>query len=44
MLDREAWRGRVKMLVAANRRVDSRKRKDGNIRRIKTGISAMVVI
>jgi hypothetical protein len=44
MLDREAWRSRIKMIVAANKEVDSSKRGDTRkIRRIKTR-SAIVVI
>jgi hypothetical protein len=43
MLDREPWRSRIKMIVAANKEVDSSKREDSKIRRIKTG-SAIVVI
>jgi hypothetical protein len=43
MLDREAWQSRIKMIVAANKDVDSSKREDRKIRRIKT-ISAIVVI
>jgi hypothetical protein len=38
MLDREAWRSRIKMIVALNKQVDSSK-----IRRCKTR-SAIVVI
>jgi hypothetical protein len=36
MSDREAWRSRIKMIVAANREVDSSKREDRNIKCIKT--------
>jgi hypothetical protein len=36
MLDREAWRSRIKMIVAANKEVDSDKREDRKIRCIKT--------
>jgi hypothetical protein len=43
MLDREAWRSRIKVIVAANKEVDSGKREDRKIRRIKTR-SAIVVI
>jgi hypothetical protein len=44
MLDREAWRSRIKRIVAANKEVYSSKRKgDRKIRRIKT-TSAIVVI
>jgi hypothetical protein len=43
MLDREAWRSRIKMIVAANKEVDSISRADRKIRCIKTR-SAIVVI
>jgi thiamine biosynthesis lipoprotein ApbE len=43
MLDREAWRSRIKMIVAKNKEVDSIKREDSKIRRINTR-SAFVVI
>jgi hypothetical protein len=43
MVDREAWRSRIKMIVAANKGVDSSKREDGKIRCIKTR-SAIIVI
>jgi hypothetical protein len=43
MLDREAWRSRIKMILAANQEVDSSKREDRKIRRVITG-SAIVVI
>jgi hypothetical protein len=33
MLDREAWRSRIKMIVAANKEVDSSKREDSKTRR-----------
>jgi hypothetical protein len=33
MLDREAWRSRIKMIVAAKKEVDSGKREDSKIRR-----------
>jgi hypothetical protein len=36
MLDREEWRSRIKMIVAANKEVDSSKREDSKIRRITT--------
>jgi hypothetical protein len=36
--DRESWRGRIKMMVAANKEVDSSKREDSKIRRDKTRI------
>jgi hypothetical protein len=36
MLDREAWRSRIKMIVAANKEVDSSNREDSRIRPIKT--------
>jgi hypothetical protein len=35
MLDREAWRSRIKMIEATNKEVDSTKREDRKIRRIK---------
>jgi hypothetical protein len=43
MLDREAWRSRIKMIVAANKEVDSSKREESKIRRINTR-SAIIVI
>jgi hypothetical protein len=43
MLDRKAWRGRIKIMVAANKEVDSSFREDSAIRRGKTR-SAIVVI
>jgi hypothetical protein len=43
MLDREAWRSRIKMIVAKNKEVDSIKREDRRTRCIKTR-SAIVVI
>jgi hypothetical protein len=43
MLDRETWRSRIKLIVAKNKEVDSSKREDSKIRRIKTR-SAIVVI
>jgi hypothetical protein len=43
MLDREAWRSRVKLIVAKIKEVDSNKREDIKIRRINTR-SAIVVI
>jgi hypothetical protein len=43
MLDRDAWWSRIKMIVAANKEVDSSKREDRKIRRVKTN-SAIVVI
>jgi hypothetical protein len=43
MLDREAWRSRIKLIVAASKEVDSIKREDSKIRCIKTR-SAIVVI
>jgi type IV secretory pathway VirD2 relaxase len=43
MLDREAWRSRIKMIVSKNKRVDASKREDSKIRRINTR-SAIVVI
>jgi hypothetical protein len=36
MLDREAWRSRIKMILAVNKVVDSSKREDSKIRRVKT--------
>jgi hypothetical protein len=44
MLDREAWRSRIKMIVVANKEVDSSKREDRKIRRIKTRSAILVVI
>jgi hypothetical protein len=49
MLDREAWRRRIKMIVAANKEVDSstkskRTSQDSKIRRVKTGSATIVVI
>jgi hypothetical protein len=43
MLDREARRSRIKMIVAANKEVDSTKREHRKIKYIKTR-SAIVVI
>jgi hypothetical protein len=43
MLNREAWRSRIEMIVAASKEVDASKREDRKIRRIKTR-SAIVVI
>jgi hypothetical protein len=43
MLEREAWRSRIKMIIAVNKEVDSSKREDRKIRRIKSG-SAIVAI
>jgi hypothetical protein len=44
MLDsRETWRSRIKMIVAANKEVDSSNKEDRKIRCIKTR-SAIVVI
>jgi hypothetical protein len=42
MLEREAWRSMIKIIVAVNKEVDSSKREDRNIRRIKTR-SAIVI-
>jgi hypothetical protein len=36
MLDREAWRSKIKMIVAKNKEVDASKRKDRKTRCIKT--------
>jgi hypothetical protein len=36
IMDREQWRSRIKMIVAANKQVDSSKREDSKFRRIKT--------
>jgi hypothetical protein len=45
MLDREqAWRSRIKMIVAANKEVDSSKREESEIRRVKTRSAIIVVI
>jgi hypothetical protein len=43
MLDKGAWWSRIKMIVAGNKEVDSSKRENRKIRRIKTG-SPIVVI
>jgi hypothetical protein len=43
MLDREAWRSRIKLIVAVNKEVDSSKREDKKIKCIKTR-SATVAI
>jgi hypothetical protein len=43
MLDREAWRSRIKLTVAVNKEVDSSKRENRKIKCIKTR-SAIVVI
>jgi hypothetical protein len=43
MLDREAWRSRIKTTVANNKEEDSSKREESKIRRIKTR-SAIVVM
>jgi hypothetical protein len=43
VLDREAWRSRIKMIVAVNKEVDSSTREDRKIRCIKTR-SAIVII
>jgi hypothetical protein len=43
MLDRKAWRSRIKIIVAANKEVDSSKRADRKIMPIRIG-SAIVVI
>jgi hypothetical protein len=43
MLDREAWRSRIKIIAAANKEEDSRKREEIEIRRVKTR-SAIVFI
>jgi hypothetical protein len=44
ILDRDAWRCRIKMIVAANKEVDCRKREDDSkIRRIKTRCAIVVV-
>jgi hypothetical protein len=43
MLGREAWRSRIKIIVAANKEVDSSQREDIKIRRDETR-SAIVVI
>jgi hypothetical protein len=43
MLDREARRSRIKMIVAVNKEVDSSKREDGKIRRIKTRRAIVVI-
>jgi hypothetical protein len=43
MLDREAWRSRIKMIVAKIKAVDSSKREDRKIRRIETGSEIAVI-
>jgi hypothetical protein len=43
MLEKEAWRNRIKMIVAKYREVTSSKREESKIRRVKTR-SATVVI
>jgi hypothetical protein len=43
LLDREAWRSRIKMIVAKSKEADSSKREGSRIRRINTR-SAIVVI
>jgi hypothetical protein len=43
MLDREAWRSRIKMIVVANKEVDSSYREDSKIRRNNTK-SAIAVL
>jgi hypothetical protein len=44
MIDREAWRSRIKMImIAVNKEVDSSKREDRKIRHIKTGSVIIVV-
>jgi hypothetical protein len=42
MLDREEWRSKIKMIVAASKEVDSSKRENSKIRRINTR-SAIIV-
>jgi hypothetical protein len=45
MLDREAWRSRIKMILAEkNKEVDSSKREDRKIKCIKTRSAIIVVI
>jgi hypothetical protein len=43
MLDRKAWRSRIKMIAAANKEVDFSKRKDSKIRHGKTRIVIVVL-
>jgi hypothetical protein len=43
MLDWEAWRSMIKMIVAASKEVDSSKREDRTIRRIKTRRAIVVI-
>jgi thiamine biosynthesis lipoprotein ApbE len=43
MLDREEWRSRIEMIVAANKEVDSSKREDSKIRRINTRTAIVVI-
>jgi hypothetical protein len=45
ILDREAWRSRIKMIKAANKVVDSTsKREDRKIRRGKTSSAIAIVV
>jgi hypothetical protein len=43
MLDRDAWRSRIKMIVAPNKEVDSSKREGREIRRIKARRAIVVI-
>jgi hypothetical protein len=43
MSDREAWRSRIKMIVAVTKEVDSSKREDSKIRSINTRRAIVVV-
>jgi hypothetical protein len=43
ILDREAWRSRIKMIVAAHKEVDSSKREEINIRLVKSGSAIFVI-
>ena len=43
MLDREAWRVRLKLIVKVNKQLDTSKREESKIRRDKTR-SAIVIV
>jgi hypothetical protein len=43
MLDRQAWRSRIKMIVAANKEIASTKREDSKIRLGKTRSDIFVI-
>jgi hypothetical protein len=44
MLDREAWRGRIMMIVVANKEVDSRKREDGIVKSLDAALLKLEVL